>query len=161
MRKNILKIPAHGWIRGVNCNLILGMAVYHLKRVANMNEEMTVSKAAELAGLTPGQVSSFIFAGFVTPEVHSPNGSGDHSVLSPKNIKELKLIGNLTKIGLKTATIGGVLELLAYSKMNWWDGGDSYVVVMKNDRWLITDNPFGEMTKMLFAEDGIIMVVKL
>jgi DNA-binding transcriptional MerR regulator len=122
-----------------------------------MNAEMTVSKAAELAGLTPGQVSSFIFAGLVTPEVHSPNGSGDHSVLSPKNIKELQLIGNLTKIGLKTATIGGILELLANSKMNWWNGGDSYVVFVDGE-WFITDNVLQNIKRMKF---NTVVLVKL
>ena len=126
-----------------------------------MQEELTVGKAAELADLTPGQVSSILFSGIVVPEIHDPNGSGDHSVLSPKNVRELKLVGNLKKIGLKAVVVKSILDLLATSRMDWWKGGDSYVVVLKNSRWFITDNAFSDVNKSLFKEDGIILLVKI
>jgi hypothetical protein len=125
-------------------------------------DELSVARAAELAGMTPGQVSRQIFLGLVRPEVHAPNGIGDASVLGYRNVRELKLINRLRQAGLKQETIKSVIDLLANSSLDWWKGkeGECYVVALK-DRWMVTDNPFSQANRKLFKEEGIIILVEL
>jgi len=102
-------------------------------------EAVSVSKAAELADMTPGQVSNMIFHGPITPQYHVPDGTGDQAMLGRRNVKELMLISKMRKAGLKQDTIRGIIELLAVSSMKWWEGAGNYVVVVK-DKWFVTDN---------------------
>lgn len=123
-------------------------------------DKVTVSKAAELSGLTPGQVSRQIFLGLVRPEHHESYGTGDASILGPRNVRELKLIAKLKKAGIRQDTIESVVKLLANSAVDWWRGDDGYVVAFK-DYWVITDNPFSKANLELFKKEGIILLVKL
>ena len=123
-------------------------------------EPVTVSKASELSGLSPGQVSNLIFSRMIEPEIRTGNGSGDYSLLGERNVKELKLVHKLKLAGLKPDTVRGILKLINDSSLDWWKEGNSYVVVA-GDTFYVTTNPFSELNKSIFEKQGLVLLAKL
>ena len=123
---------------------------------------ITVAKAAEMTGLTPGQVSNIIFHGPIKPEYHVPEGSGDQAILGQRNVRELQLIARMRKAGVKPYVIKGILQMLSNSTVNknWWKEDDNYAVILK-ERWYVTSNPRSSANTRLWANEDFILLVKL
>ena len=110
-----------------------------------MTEGYTVGEASGMMNMDQQKISQLIFAEVVVPELNRPNGRGDHALLSEKNLKELQLVTQLERLGVKRKTIKDIITVLADGKVKWWEHR-GWLVVLENG-WFVTDNPFNDFNK--------------
>jgi DNA-binding transcriptional MerR regulator len=123
---------------------------------------MTVTEAAQKAGMSQEKISSLIFSRMIEPEVKGRTGFRSGALLGPKNLRELELIKKLSCVGVKKEVIRGLLKLLSASVVNkdWWREEDNFVVIF-NASWFVTDNPYSKVNIDRMKEQGTALVVRL
>ena len=122
-------------------------------------ERYTVSDLVGMTKIPAHEISKLVFGGLIEPEVYQSSGSGDPSLFGPRNAKELVLVKELQRLGVKRAMIRDVVKTLTQSTVDWWQSGGWLVGV--GDKWWLTDNLFAESNQVVIAKASVCFIIRV
>src|ERR1044072_5508115 len=119
-------------------------------------EDVSVTTAASICGIKQVDLSNLIYQEVVVPD----RFEGRRAVLSPRNVREFKIIQRLKMAGVKRSYIKGILALLRKSSQQWLEE-ESWIVIENGDSWYITSNPSEPRNAKRIKENETTIMVRI